>query len=37
LDTSKINALGWAPRIPLDIGIAETYEWFRENQASLRG
>ena len=37
LDTSKINALGWAPRIPLDIGIARTYDWFRENQASLRG
>jgi GDP-L-fucose synthase len=37
LDTSKINALGWAPRIPLEIGIARTYDWFRENQASLRG
>jgi GDP-L-fucose synthase len=37
LDTSKINALGWAPRIPLDAGIARTCDWFRENQASLRG
>ena len=37
LDTSKINALGWAPRIPLDVGIARTCDWFRENQASLRG
>ena len=37
LDTSKINALGWAARIPLDAGIAGTYDWFRENQASLRG
>jgi GDP-L-fucose synthase len=37
LDTSKINALGWAARIPLDAGIAGTCDWFRENQASLRG
>jgi GDP-L-fucose synthase len=37
LDTSKINALGWYPRIPLDVGIARTCDWFRENQASLRG
>jgi GDP-L-fucose synthase len=37
LDTSKINALGWAARIPLDVGIARTCDWFRENQASLRG
>ena len=37
LDTSKINALGWAARIPLEVGIARTCDWFRENQASLRG
>jgi GDP-L-fucose synthase len=37
LDTSKINALGWSATIPLEAGIARTYDWYRENQASLRG
>ena len=37
LDTSKINALGWAAKIPLELGIARTCDWFRENQTSLRG
>ncbi|MEP6955280.1 MAG: GDP-L-fucose synthase [Chthoniobacterales bacterium] len=32
LDVSKINALGWRPKIPLRAGIARTYEWFRENE-----
>lgn len=29
LDTSRINSLGWKPSIPLEIGIRETYEWFK--------
>lgn len=33
LDTSKINALGWSPRISLRDGIAETYQWFLKNVA----
>ena len=28
LDTSKINSLGWSPRISLSDGINLTYEWF---------
>jgi GDP-L-fucose synthase len=28
LDTSKITALGWSPRIDLRAGIRSTYEWF---------
>jgi GDP-L-fucose synthase len=28
LDTSKINSLGWSPKIPLVEGITSTYEWF---------
>jgi GDP-L-fucose synthase len=39
LDTSRINNLGWRPKIPLEIGIRETYEWFKsqlENDADLR-
>ena len=28
LDISKIESLGWEPRIPLRAGIAETYAWY---------
>jgi GDP-L-fucose synthase len=28
LDTSKINSLGWNPKISLVEGISTTYEWF---------
>jgi GDP-L-fucose synthase len=34
IDSSRINSLGWAPRIGLDDGIANTYRWFLENQPS---
>lgn len=36
LDNSKLRNLGWEPKIPLDIGIAETYSWFLENQSNVR-
>jgi GDP-L-fucose synthase len=29
LDVSKLRSLGWAPRIGLREGIAQTYEWYR--------
>ncbi|CAN5591783.1 GDP-L-fucose synthase [soil metagenome] len=32
LDTSRLNALGWRPKIPLRDGIASTYEWFLEHE-----
>ncbi len=28
LDTSKINGLGWSPRVKLRDGVSFTYEWF---------
>ncbi|MDR3408542.1 MAG: GDP-L-fucose synthase [Methylovirgula sp.] len=34
IDSSRIQALGWKPRIGLDEGIASTYQWFLEAQAS---
>jgi GDP-L-fucose synthase len=34
LDVSRLRALGWQPKIPLDTGIRQTYEWFRQHQAS---
>jgi GDP-L-fucose synthase len=33
LDVSRIHALGWQARIPLDQGIASTYEWYVANVA----
>ncbi len=35
LDVSRINALGWKPRITLDEGIASTIAWYKK--ASARG
>ncbi len=37
LDSSRLRALGWQPRIPLAEGIRETYRWFVANQHTRRG
>ena len=31
LDTSRLSALGWKPKIALEEGIAQTYQWCLEN------
>jgi len=31
MDSSRLNAMGWSPRIGLDEGVAATYRWFLEN------
>jgi GDP-L-fucose synthase len=36
LDVSRMNALGWRPRIPLTAGIESTYSWFKEHVAEAR-
>lgn len=36
LDTSRINSLGWKPRIPLKEGLAQTYRAFLEELKSNR-
>lgn len=36
LDTTRINSLGWRPRISLQEGIRSYYEWFLENQHDIR-
>lgn len=36
LDTSRMQALGWAPRIELREGIEATYRWFLESLRHLR-
>jgi GDP-L-fucose synthase len=38
LDITRLRDLGWAPRIDLSLGIAETYQWFLDNEeAGVRG
>jgi GDP-L-fucose synthase len=36
LDTSRINAMGWRPAIPLKTGIEQTYAWFCDHVDSAR-
>jgi GDP-L-fucose synthase len=36
LDTSKLSALGWRPKIDLQSGLASTYRWYCENAGRLR-
>lgn len=36
LDSARLRALGWQPRISLADGIRDTYRWFTANQDSLR-
>jgi GDP-L-fucose synthase len=36
LDVSKINALGWRPRIELRSGIEQVYRWYCEHTGALR-
>ena len=36
LDTTRLAALGWSPKIGLEAGIRSTYEWFLNNRASLK-
>lgn len=32
LDTTKLRGLGWTPRVPFSAGLAETVEWYRQNE-----
>jgi GDP-L-fucose synthase len=36
LDVTRLRALGWSARTPLEVGIRATYEWFCQHQADLR-
>ncbi len=37
LDVSRINSLGWSPRVSVEEGIRRTYDWFKENYPHVRG
>jgi dTDP-glucose 4,6-dehydratase len=36
IDSSKLRALGWMPRMPFDEGLRETVAWYRANDAWWR-
>jgi GDP-L-fucose synthase len=36
LDTSRLSALGWKPKITLQTGIEQTYEWFKRHVSEAR-
>ena len=36
LDTSKLNGLGWFPKISLLDGLTQTYQWFLKNESEIR-
>jgi GDP-L-fucose synthase len=37
LDVSRINALGWKARIPLEQGLADTWRWYLAHAAAIPG
>ena len=37
VDVGKINSMGWHAKIGLREGVVQTYQWFLDNQAELRG
>jgi GDP-L-fucose synthase len=36
IDSTKINRLGWKPKISLEEGLSLTYKWFNNNYDSIR-
>jgi dTDP-glucose 4,6-dehydratase len=32
LDTTKLQSLGWTPRVPFEEGLAETVAWYQQNE-----
>ena len=36
MDNSKIKALGWQPKIGLQAGLADTYQWFIDHQNEFK-
>jgi GDP-L-fucose synthase len=37
LDVERLRSLGWAPAIPLAVGIRDTYAWFVKHAHEARG
>jgi dTDP-glucose 4,6-dehydratase len=36
LDTTKLRALGWTPRVPFERGLGDTIDWYRRNESWWR-
>ena len=36
LDTSRINALGWEPKVPLKEGLKKVYQWYSSKKADQK-
>jgi GDP-L-fucose synthase len=36
MDNSKVESLGWKPKISLETGIAETVKWYCDNKDKIR-
>ena len=36
MDSSRLESLGWQPKISLKSGISSTYQWFLKNQGNFR-
>ena len=36
MDTSKMDNIGWAPKINLEEGIQKSIKWFKENREIIR-
>jgi nucleoside-diphosphate-sugar epimerase len=36
MDNSRIKNLGWQPKISLEEGLKNTYNWYRENEQRVR-
>jgi dTDP-glucose 4,6-dehydratase len=36
LDCAKLRALGWAPEVPFEDGLARTVDWYRQNEGWWR-
>lgn len=34
-DISKLKAMGWEPKISLEAGLKQTYEWYKANKAEI--
>jgi GDP-L-fucose synthase len=37
MDAPKLTALGWSPKIFLAEGLEQTYRWFLQHHAAVRG